>query len=59
MCRLSDEDVSSDIVGADEWLRVPEATYKHLLKKHPYEFTCREELRVTQVCLCPQGYYDF
>jgi hypothetical protein len=47
MCRLTDEDESSDIIGADEWLRVPESTFRHLQKNHPYEFTCREELQVT------------
>ena len=45
MCRLIDADESSDIIG-DEWLRVPEHTYRHLQKNHQDEFQCREELVV-------------
>ena len=52
MCRLNDEEEISTIVE-DEWIRVPEKTFKMLVTKHPYELTCREELRVTQSCLCP------
>jgi hypothetical protein len=47
MCRISDAEESSEIIGADEWLRVPESTYRHLMQKHPDVFTCREELKVT------------
>ena len=47
MCRLNDADESIDLLGEDEWIRVPLHTFRHLQHNYPYEFTCREELRVT------------
>ncbi len=59
MCKYTYDFEDDEVEKAHEWMRVTESTYQTLKSKFQLQFSCKEETRQTNACLCPKGYYDY